>query len=95
MQASFKKVDKRRIALTFQEAQVSEISISPLAETLLAPAILPRGSINHQILMFIKELELKFPLRGALTSIGGGCLKEVLRTAILASHAPRGPINII
>lgn len=72
VQASFKKVDKRRIALTFQEAQVSEISISPLAETLLAPAILPRGSINHQILMFIKELELKFPLRGALTSIGGG-----------------------
>lgn len=72
VQASFKKVDKRRIALTFQEAQVSEISISPLAETILAPAILPRGSINHQILMFIKELELKFPLRGALTSIGGG-----------------------
>ncbi|ABO99277.1 predicted protein, partial [Ostreococcus lucimarinus CCE9901] len=72
VQASFKDVGRRRIALTFQEAQVSEISISPLAETLLAPAILPRSSLNHQVLMFIKELELKFPLRGALTSMGGG-----------------------
>ena len=70
VQASFKDVGRRRIALTFQEAQVSEISISPLAETLLAPAILPRSSLNHQVLMFIKELELKFPLRGALTSMG-------------------------
>lgn len=72
VQASFKDVGRRRIALTFQEAQVSEISISPFAETLLAPAILPRSSLNHQVLMFIKELELKFPLRGALTSMGGG-----------------------
>ena len=71
VQASFEDVGRRRLALTFQEAQVSEISISPLAETLLAPALLPRGSLNHQVLLFIKELELKFPLRGALTSIGG------------------------
>ena len=71
VQASFEDVGRRRLALTFQEAQVSEISISPLTETLLAPALLPRGSLNHQVLLFIKELELKFPLRGALTSIGG------------------------
>ncbi len=72
VQASFRDLGKRRLALTFQEARVSEVSISPLAETLLAPAILPRSSLNHQILMAIKELELKFPLRGALTSMGGG-----------------------
>ncbi|OUS46330.1 hypothetical protein BE221DRAFT_205830 [Ostreococcus tauri] len=72
VQASYEDIGRRRLRLTFQEAKVSEINISPLAETLLAPAILPRGSLNHQVLMFIKELELKFPLRGALTSIGGG-----------------------
>jgi len=72
VQASYEDVGRRRLALTFQEAQVSEVSISPLTEALLAPALLPRGSLNHQVLLFIKELELKFPLRGALTSIGGG-----------------------
>lgn len=72
VQASYEDAGRRRLRLTFQEATVSEINISPLAETLLAPAILPRSSLNHQALMFIKELELKFPLRGALTSMGGG-----------------------
>ena len=72
VQAGFRDLGRRRRALTFQEVRVSEVSISPLAETLLAPAILPRSSLNHQILMAIKELELKFPLRGALTSMGGG-----------------------
>ena len=48
------------------------VNLRERAETLLAPAILPRSSLNHQILMAIKELELKFPLRGALTSMGGG-----------------------
>ena len=30
------------------------------------------GSLNHQVLLAIRELELRVPLRGAVTSIGGG-----------------------
>ena len=46
----------RRIGLTFQAAGVSEIVISPLLETLLAPALLPRTFLNQQILLFLKEV---------------------------------------
>ena len=50
---------------------MTEVRISDLAEAFIAPALLPRGSINHQILLAIKELELRFPLRGAVTAMGG------------------------
>lgn len=69
--AKFNKLAPKTIALTFQEARVCDVRISDTVETLVAPAILPRGSLNHQLLLAIKELELRFPLRGAITSIGG------------------------
>ena len=69
--AEYAKCGARTLSLTFQEARVTEVRISDLAETLIAPALLPRGSINHQILLAIKELELRFPLRGAVTAMGG------------------------
>lgn len=45
-----------RIALTFEEAEVSSVRISPALEALLAPAILPRGFWNQQLLLAIKEV---------------------------------------
>ena len=66
--ADYAKAGARTLALTFQEAKVSEVRISDLAEAVIAPALLPRTS--HQILLAIKELELKFPLRGAVTAMG-------------------------
>jgi hypothetical protein len=69
--ADYAKCGARTLSLTFQEARVTEVRISDLAETLIAPALLPRGSISHQILLAIKELELRFPLRGAVTAMGG------------------------
>ena len=69
--ADYAKCGARTLSLTFQEARVTEVRISDLAEALIAPALLPRGSINHQILLAIKELELRFPLRGAVTAMGG------------------------
>lgn len=69
--ANYAKCGARTLSLTFQEARVTEVRISDLAETIIAPALLPRGSINHQILLAIKELELRFPLRGAVTAMGG------------------------
>lgn len=44
------------IALTFQQAQVDGIRISSALEALLAPAILPRTSLSHTLLMGIKEV---------------------------------------
>ena len=69
--ADYAKCGARTLSLTFQEARVTEVRISDLAEAFIAPALLPRGSINHQILLAIKELELRFPLRGAVTAMGG------------------------
>ncbi|DBA86378.1 TPA: hypothetical protein ACH3X2_005606 [Trebouxia sp. C0005] len=52
----------RRISLRFQEAGFSDVHITSLTEALIAPAILPRGWIQQQILLAIKEANLKVPL---------------------------------
>lgn len=46
----------RRIALTFQEAVVGDVQISSTFEAFLAPALLPRGWLNHRILLAIQEV---------------------------------------
>lgn len=46
----------RRIALAFQEAGFSDVHITPLTEAVIAPALLPRGWIQQQILLAIKEV---------------------------------------
>ena len=46
----------RRISLRFQEAGFSDVRITSLTEALIAPAILPRGWIQQQILLAIKEV---------------------------------------
>lgn len=45
----------RRISLKFQEAGFSDVRITPLTEALIAPAILPRGWLQQQALLAIKE----------------------------------------
>eukprot|EP00775_Hariotina_reticulata_P013356 gene13356-13484_t len=54
-----------RIAFTFEEAELGQVRISPSLEALLAPALLPRGSLNQQLLLAIKEFKLVFPFRSA------------------------------
>ena len=46
-----------RIALTFREAGLGNIRISPQIEALLAPAALPRGWLNHRLLLAIREVQ--------------------------------------
>ena len=48
----------RRISLRFQEAGFSDVHITPLTEALIAPAILPRGWLQQQVLLAIKEVSL-------------------------------------
>ena len=45
----------RRISLRFQEAGFSDVRITSFTEALIAPAILPRGWIQQQALLAIKE----------------------------------------
>lgn len=50
----------RRIALRFEEAGVSDVHITSLAETLIAPALLPRGWLQQRILLALKEVSIAF-----------------------------------
>ncbi|KXZ55274.1 hypothetical protein GPECTOR_3g410 [Gonium pectorale] len=69
----------KRIALVFEDARLGELRISEAAETLLAPALLPRGSLQHMLLLAIREFQLRFQFRTA---------------AQLASQAATGRDNI-
>lgn len=53
---NFEASSPRRIALRFQEAGFSDVHITPLTEAFIAPALLPRGWIQQQILLAIKEV---------------------------------------
>ena len=57
---------RRTLALTFEEARFSELRISDMLETALAPALLPRGGLNHRALLAAREAELKVQLGGAV-----------------------------
>ncbi|KAF6249059.1 hypothetical protein COO60DRAFT_1706680 [Scenedesmus sp. NREL 46B-D3] len=63
--ASYEVRSGRRIALVFEEAHLGKVRISPLLEALLAPALLPRGYLNQQLLLALRELNLVFPFRSA------------------------------
>lgn len=53
---SYEVVSPRRISLTFQEAAVGQVALSPAAEAALAPALLPRGYWNMRLLQAIQEV---------------------------------------
>ncbi|EFJ45050.1 hypothetical protein VOLCADRAFT_121241, partial [Volvox carteri f. nagariensis] len=55
----------KRIALVFENARLGELKISEAAEALIAPALLPRGSLQHMILLALNEFQLKFQFRTA------------------------------
>ena len=56
MKARYEVRSGRRIALTFEEAGISNIRISKELEQFLAPALLPRTWIMHRLLLAIKEV---------------------------------------
>jgi hypothetical protein len=45
-----------RIGITFDGAEVGQLRISEGLEALLAPAVLPRGSLQHKLLLALKEV---------------------------------------
>ena len=53
---SYEVTSSQRIALKFYSASLDDVQISPLVESLLAPAFLPRTGANHQLLLAIREV---------------------------------------
>lgn len=53
---SYEVRSPHRIALSFEEARVGNIKISPTLEALLAPALLPRGWLQQQLLLAIQTV---------------------------------------
>eukprot|EP00955_Chlamydomonas_euryale_P047347 353651-Chlamydomonas_euryale.AAC.5 len=55
----------RRIALVFESANVGGVHISEGFEAVLAPAMLPRTSLQHQLLLALSEFNLTIPFASA------------------------------
>lgn len=53
---------------------MGQLRINPTLETLLAPALLPRGALNQQLLLALREVRLGG--LGGLGAVGGGRLDE-------------------
>ena len=65
----------RRIALRFQEAGFSDVRITPLTEAFIAPALLPRGWIQQQVLLAIKEVSSASTCNYPQPLQSGNCLR--------------------
>ncbi|KAK9809476.1 hypothetical protein WJX73_001462 [Symbiochloris irregularis] len=73
----------KRIKLRFRSAGVDKVRISSLTESLLAPALLPRGWLQHRILLALEEFQFRIPLRspeGSSRSIQSNAGNEFLLT---------------
>jgi hypothetical protein len=60
----------RRLALTFREARLGEVTPSPALDAILAPALLPRGQASMRALQEFAGLSLRFPFRSAAQVAG-------------------------
>lgn len=56
LSCSYDVASPRRIRLIFNQAEVGQVHINSGLETLIAPALLPRGGLNQQILLALKEV---------------------------------------
>ncbi|BDA44276.1 probable plastid-lipid-associated protein 2, chloroplastic [Coccomyxa sp. Obi] len=56
----------KRIRLAFVDAGVRDLNVADELEALIAPAILPRSWLNHQVLLALREAEVFVPLRTSL-----------------------------
>lgn len=61
--AKFYTASSRNIALEFEEAAVGSIMMSEEFQGLIAPAFLPRTSLNLEILQLIRGFDARIPLK--------------------------------
>ena len=78
--ARYEARSRRRLRLVFDRAALGGARLSRTAETLLAPALLPRGTLQKNLLMFLRSAEVGVPLsaEGVAASGGGGAFLEPL-----------------
>jgi len=60
--ASYEVLSNRRITLSFERAEVSDLLLSELGKTLISPAVLPRGFVNMRLMQLIQEFKASSPL---------------------------------
>lgn len=60
--ASYSVRTCRSLGLRFQSAGIESIQLGPGAQNLLAPALLPRGFWNQQVLMALESASINIPL---------------------------------
>ena len=77
---------RRRLRLVFDRAALGKARPSRAAEALLAPALLPRGTLQKNLLMFLRSAEVGVPLsaRGVSASFSppsSGAIAGLLRPA--------------
>lgn len=83
VQADYALRSASRIKLRFREVGAENLRISELTEALLAPALLPRGWLQHRLLLALKEFQIRIPLRSSERSsaaIEGNVGNEFLLT---------------
>lgn len=77
--ASYEVKGPRTLALAFEWARVGELRISDLLQGLLAPAVLPRTPLQHELLMRLQEAALE--------------VRACLRVGPVGSVKPRSCVN--
>ena len=81
--ASYEVVSKRRIALNFEEAEVSDFVLSDLGKTVVSPAVLPRGQATMRVLQLIQDFTASAPLR---SPFGSDVRRAVGNPTLLITH---------
>lgn len=75
VQARYEIRSPHRITLWFEEARLEHLRISEGFESLLAPALLPRGILQQNLLLFLRELQIRIPFgtlrQNAFRATGG------------------------
>ncbi|KAL6746719.1 hypothetical protein V8C86DRAFT_2934089 [Haematococcus lacustris] len=71
VEASYEVRSGHRILLVFEAASVGGVRISPGLEAFIAPALLPRNSLQHLLLLAIKQASLRVPFRTAAQTVAG------------------------
>jgi len=71
VRAEYRLATPKRIELLFREAELGSLHLSPLAQGLLAPALLPRGTAQMKLLQGLRGARLTVPLRTPSSLVGG------------------------
>lgn len=67
VRASYSRVGRRSLSLSFQDASLGDVRVGPTLESLVVPALLPRTPVQMGLLSALQALSITLPVPG-----GGG-----------------------